>query len=51
MQYTFKLHNFPIRWTVDADSIESASEKCWAEIKNDMDPESVIAGGFLEVAD
>ncbi len=48
-KYSVKLHNFPLRWEVEAGSEAEAQAKGWEAIKKDMEPASVAAGGFIEV--
>lgn len=47
MKYIAKLHNYPLKWEIDAES--DAEEKAWEAICADMDEASVSAGGFLEL--
>ena len=49
VKYVAKLHNYPIRWTVEAANMAEATQKAWEKIENDMDPDSVAAGGHIIV--
>lgn len=49
MKYIAKLHNYPLTWKIDAESESDAQVKAWEAIRADMEPDSISAGGFLEV--
>lgn len=49
MEYVAKLHNFPLTWKINAENESDAQVKAWDAICADMEPDSISAGGFLEV--
>lgn len=51
MIFKAKLHNYPIRWTIEADTVEEARKKAWKVILEDMCLNSAHDGGFLELID